>query len=219
MDKAKHDYTGAEWEVVTPSTCTVKGTHRRACIVCGYWQVEEMELAPHDYVGGDVTTDGSKGSQTLTCSVCGDSKTVTGGIYSSFKFGDATQSDGATLDSGKFKASSTYKLAVLSVPADGTYVLTLPMKGSSGNGTRVINGSSNSGQGFTLYANGQKQVFYGDGKTYNEFIGEDQTVWVNVAFGEVQLKAGYNLIEIVTNSGGYRLSLNADSNITLAPKE
>ena len=47
MNKAEHDYTDQVWEVVTPSTCTTKGTHRRACKVCGHWQVEEMPYAEH----------------------------------------------------------------------------------------------------------------------------------------------------------------------------
>ena len=78
MEKAKHDYTGQEWEVVTPSTCTVKGTHRRSCIVCGHWQVEEMDLAPHAYEEDTAQyvapTHSSAGKKVEICSVCGDVK-------------------------------------------------------------------------------------------------------------------------------------------------
>ena len=78
MEKAKHDYTGQEWEVVTESTCTVKGTHRRSCKVCGHWQVEEMDLAAHAYVE-DTTqyvapTHTAEGKKVEVCSVCGDVK-------------------------------------------------------------------------------------------------------------------------------------------------
>ena len=78
MEKAKHDYTGQEWEIVEPSTCTVKGTHRRSCRVCGHWQVEEMDLAPHAYEE-DTTqyvapTHNSAGKKVEVCSVCGDVK-------------------------------------------------------------------------------------------------------------------------------------------------
>ena len=81
MEKAKHDYTGQEWEVVTESTCTVKGTHRRSCKVCGHWQVEEMPLADHAYVE-DTTqyvapTHNATGKKVEVCSVCGDVKETT----------------------------------------------------------------------------------------------------------------------------------------------
>lgn len=177
----------------------------------------------HTWVYGNVTVDSenpAKASQSVTCSVCGKSSTVSGGVYASFKFSDATQTDGATLDSGKFRASSTYKLRVFNVPAAGVYTITLPMKGSSGNGGKVMNPADgqNKGQGFSIAANDNAGVFYGSGKTYEQFLGADQSAWVDVLFGEVTLVQGVNIITITTDSGGYRLSLNANTNITLAPK-
>ena len=52
--------------------------HRRSCKVCGHWQVEEMDLAPHAYVE-DTTqyvapTHTSAGKKVEVCSVCGDVK-------------------------------------------------------------------------------------------------------------------------------------------------
>ena len=136
------------------------------------------------------------------------------GAYPTFKWADALQEDSAALDaSGKFLTNSTYILKVKNVPAAGTYTITLPMKGSNGNGSRVLNGN---GQGFSISANDVPGTFYGDGKTYTEFFGEDQTVWVDVLFGEVTLNAGVNIIKIVTNNGGYRVSLNVEGTITIA---
>ena len=142
------------------------------------------------------------------------------GTYPTFKWGDALQEDlSEVLDGEKFKASSSYVLKVKNVPAAGTYTITLPIKGSDGNGDRVMNGSSHKGQGFTLSSNDDVAgVFYGNGKTYAEFLGDDQTVWVDVLFGEVTLNEGVNTITIKTDSNGYRLSINVNSNITLAAK-
>lgn len=142
------------------------------------------------------------------------------GAFPSFKWAEAVQDDSATLDGAKFKASSTYILKVKNVPAAGTYTLTLPMKGSSGNGSRTLNtsGTDHDGQGFAVSANDVAGTFLGDGKTYEEFFGADQTAWVDVAFAEIALNAGTNTIKIVTNSAGYRVSLNVNSNITLAAK-
>ena len=96
MEKAKHDYTGQEWEVVTESTCTVKGTHRRSCKVCGHWQVEEMDLAAHTYVE-DTTqyvapTHKTEGKKVEVCSVCGDvHETVLPKVAHSFSAGTAVK--------------------------------------------------------------------------------------------------------------------------------
>ncbi len=80
MNKAEHDYTGQEWEVVTPSTCTTKGVHRRACTVCGHWQVEELPLAEHTWVADESKTDVpatcAAGIHYEKCSVCGEKREV-----------------------------------------------------------------------------------------------------------------------------------------------
>ena len=137
------------------------------------------------------------------------------GEFPSFKWGDAVQEDSATLDGAKFKASSTYLLKVKNVPAAGTYTLTLPMKGSSGNNAKILNGD---GQGFNVFVGETAGTFLGNGKTYEEFFGTDQAAWVNVAFAELPLEAGTNLIKIVTTSGGYRVSIDVNTNMTLALK-
>ena len=49
-------------------------------------------------------------------------------------------------------------------------------------------------------------------------FGEDQKVWVDVQFAEVALAAGENIITLKTTGAGYRISINVDSNITLAAK-
>ena len=177
----------------------------------------------HTWVYGNVTVDSedpTKASQAVTCSVCGKSSSITGGAYATFKWANAAQADSATLDGTKFRASSTYKLKVFNVPEAGTYTLAFQMKGSNGNGGKVMNPADgqNKGQGFSINANGTAGVFYGDGKTYNEFFGTDQNAWVDVVFGEVTLVKGINDINIVTDSGGYRVSINTAVNLTLAPK-
>ena len=140
------------------------------------------------------------------------------GAYPTFKWSEALQEDCDVLDGEKFKAGATYNLKVKNVPAAGTYTITLPIKGSAGNGDRIMNGSSHKGQGFTISANGVDGTFYGDGKTYEEFLGADQTVFVDVLFGEFTLAEGTNVITIKTDTNGYRLSVNAAGNCTLAAK-
>ena len=195
------------WKVCSGEGCPAAGAH--------------LEEAAHTWVAGAVAVDGTKGTQTLTCSVCGKTSSISGGVYASFKWADALQAGSATLDGAKFKASSTYSLTVLNVPAAGTYTLALQMKGSAGNGGKILNGGSGNsdrGQGFTLSANGVNGSFYGAGKTYEEFFGVDQSAWVDIVFGEITLVEGTNTINIVTDSGGYRVSMNADVNLTLAAK-
>ena len=211
-DKAEHTF-GEKYDVVA-ATCTAKGSYKQKCTVCDYVKTVETDKVDHTWVGGDVTVDGAQGSQTLTCSVCGETKTITGAIYGTAKWSEAL-SNGAALSSGKFAANTTYEFTFFNVPAAGTYTLTLNLKGSSGNGSRKLNGD---GQGFEVKANGAAATFLGDGKTYAEFIGEDQTVWVDVAFVEAELQAGTNVISIKATTGYYRISANADGNVTLAPK-
>ena len=197
------------------ATCTEKGKAFLKCSVCGKEVEKEIPALGHKWVAGEVTVEGTKGTQETECSVCHEKSSVTGAVFGAFKWADALQADSASLDGAKFKASSTYNLRIFNVPAAGTYTLTLPMKGSSGNESKTLNGS---GQGFNISANGTAGTFYGNGKTYAEFFGEDQTAWVNVLFGEVALVEGTNLITITTTSGGYRVSLNVDSNLTIAAK-
>ncbi len=134
--------------------------------------------------------------------------------YPTFTWADAIQDGSSALDGAKFNKNATYNLKVENVPAAGKYTITLPMMGSDGNGSKTINGS---GQGFTLLANDVEGKVLVAGKTYTEAFGEDQKAWVDVVFGEVTLKEGTNVITIKTNNGGYRLSVKADGNITLAP--
>ena len=80
MEKGKHDYTGVDWEIVEDSTCTKKGTKRRACIVCGHWDVQEIPLKEHTWVADESKTDVpatcAAGIHYEKCSVCGETREV-----------------------------------------------------------------------------------------------------------------------------------------------
>ena len=81
MEKAPHDYTGQEWEIVKDSTCAEKGLRRRACIVCGHWQEEEIALKEHTWVADESKTDipatcAAPGTHYEKCSVCGETREV-----------------------------------------------------------------------------------------------------------------------------------------------
>ena len=138
--------------------------------------------------------------------------------YPTFKWSDAIQDGSAALDGTKFNKNATYNLKVENVPAAGNYTITLPMMGSDGNASRTFctSGTSHDGQGFTISANGvDGQVLIAE-KTYEEVFGADQKAWVDVLFGQVALVEGTNTIVIKTNGGGYRVSVKADGNVTLA---
>ena len=143
---------------------------------------------------------------------------ITGGdtpanAYPTFKWSDAIQEGSSALDGTKFNKNATYNLKVENVPAAGNYTITLPMMGSDGNGSKTINGS---GQDFTISANGVAGTILVAGKSYTEVFGENQKAWVDVVFAEVALVEGSNAISLKTGNGGYRVSVNADGNVTLA---
>ena len=211
-DKAAHTWSEPYDQVA--ATCSAKGSYKVKCTVCQFEKTVPTDKLEHAWTEGPVTVDGTKGTQTLTCSSCGETKTVVGGVYDTFKWSDALQ-NATALDSGKFVSGSTYEFVIFNVPAAGTYTLTLNLKGSNGNGSRVLNGS---GQGFEVKANGVAATFLGDGKTYAEFFGDNQTVWVDVAFMEAELQAGKNTISIKATTGYYRISANASGDMSLAPK-
>ena len=137
-----------------------------------------------------------------------------------FKWGDVIQSGSSALDGAKFNKNATYNLKIDNVPAAGTYVLTLPMMGSDGNATRTFctTGTDHDGQGFSIAVGETAGTILVANKTYAEVFGSSQTAWVNVAFAEVTLAVGSNVIKLTTNGGGYRVSVNVNSDITLAPK-
>lgn len=139
--------------------------------------------------------------------------------YPTFTWADAIQDGSSALDGAKFNKNATYNLKVENVPAAGDYTITLPMMGSDGNGTRTFNttGTSHDGQGFGISANGVAGKILVEGKTYNEVFGEDQKAWVDVVFAQVTLVEGANTITLTTTGAGYRVSVKADGNITLAP--
>ena len=190
----------------------------------GHWKEVEGQTgvkfvyAEHKWTYGAVTvdsTDPTKATQTITCSVCGKSSTVTGGVCGTFKWSVALQPDSASLASdGKVNAGD-YNLLVFEVATAGTYVVTLPMQGSNNNGAKVL---GSDGQGFAISANGVDGTFLGAGKSYTEFFGENQTTWVDVAFGEVQLVAGKNEIKVKALNTNYRTKINKDGNVTVAVK-
>lgn len=136
-----------------------------------------------------------------------------------FKWADALQAGSSALDGAKFNKNATYTFKV-TAPVAGTYVLTLPMMGSDGNGAKTFctTGTANDGQGFTIAVGETAGTILVSGKTYTEVFGENQKAWVNVAFAEIALAAGENTFVIKTNGGGYRVSVNVNSDITLAPK-
>ena len=171
----------------------------------------------HTWVYGNVTVDSedpTKASQAVTCSVCGKSSTKTGGVCGTFKWSVALQGAGSVGSDGKVNAGDN-DLLVFNVPAAGTYVVTLNMQGSNNNGSRTLNGT---GQGYAISANGVAGTFLGNGKTYEEFFGSNQTTWVDVAFGEVELVAGKNEIKVTALNGNYRTKINAAGNVTVAAK-
>lgn len=137
--------------------------------------------------------------------------------YPTFTWAAAIQ-DNAALDGAKFNKNATYNLKVENVPAAGDYVITLPMMGSDGNASKTFctTGTNHDGQGFTILANDVEGTVLVAGKTYEEVFGADQKAWVDIVFGKVTLKAGTNVITLKTNGGGYRVSVKADGNITLA---
>ena len=137
-----------------------------------------------------------------------------------FKWGDAIQEGSSALDGAKFNKNATYNLKVDNVPAAGTYVLTLPLMGSEGNETRTFNttGTNHDGQGFSIAVGETAGTILVADKTYAEVFGASQTAWVDVAFAEVALAAGSNIITLKTTGAGYRISINVESNITLAAK-
>ena len=137
-----------------------------------------------------------------------------------FKWGDAIQEGSSALDGAKFNKNATYNLKVDNVPAAGTYVLTLPLMGSDGNAERTFctSGTNHDGQGFSVAVGETAGTILVAGKTYTEVFGESQTTWVDVDFAEVELAAGSNIITLKTTGAGYRISINVESNITLAAK-
>ena len=212
---AEHVLVKDESKTDVAATCTEAGKAFKKCSVCGKEVEEVVPAKGHTWVPGAVTVEGSKGTQVIECSVCHESSSLTGGVCGTFAWADGLQSGGASLASdGKVNAGD-YSLLVFNVPAAGTYVVTLNMQGSNNNGTRTLNGT---GQGFAISANDVEGTFLGNGKTYAEFFGENQTTWVDVAFGEVQLVEGRNIIKITALNGNYRTKINAAGNVTVAAK-
>ena len=187
------------------------------CSVCGKESSETIPALGHTWVYGEVvvdSTDSTKATQSAECSVCHKTTTFTGAVYGTFKWSVALQGKGTVGSDGKVSAGDN-DLLVFNVPAAGTYVVTLNMQGSNGNGSKKLNGD---GQGYSISANGKAGTFLGAGKTYTEFFGENQTTWVDVAFGEVELVAGRNEIKITALNGYYRTKINASGNVTVAAK-
>ena len=202
-----------------PADCENAGTHYAKCSVCGKEVEQTVPALGHKWVDGAVTVDAedsTKATQATECSVCHQSSSVTGGVYATFKWSVALQGKGTVGSSDAKVSAGDNTLLVFNVPTAGTYTVTLPMQGSNGNGGKVF---GSDGQNFEISANGTKGTFYGAGKTYTEFFGENQTTWVNVLFGEVELKAGKNEIKVTALNSYNRTKINKDGNVTLAPKE
>ena len=201
-----------------PADCEHTGTHYAKCSVCGKEVEQTVPALGHKWVDGAVTVDAedsTKATQATECSVCHQSSSVTGGVYGTFVWKNAIQTGSTALDNDGKVNTGDYNLVVFNVPAAGTYTITLPMQGSNGNGAKVM---GSDGQNFGISANGVAGTFYGTGKTYTEFFGENQTAWVDALFGEVQLKAGKNEIKITAKDRNYRTKINKDGNVTVAPK-
>ncbi len=68
-----HSY--GEWETVTDSKCTTKGSQKRTCSVCGAVDSQELALKDHEYGEWVVeipATCGTDGKQVKTCGKCSD---------------------------------------------------------------------------------------------------------------------------------------------------
>lgn len=68
-----HSY--GEWETVTDSTCTTKGSQERICSVCDDVDSQELALKDHEYGEWVVETNatcGTDGKQVKTCGECSD---------------------------------------------------------------------------------------------------------------------------------------------------
>ena len=215
----EHILVKDESKTDVPATCTEKGKAFLKCSICGKQVEQETPALGHKWVAGAVVVDGTKATQETECSVCHEKSSVTGGVYGTFAWKDALQGKGTVGSDGKVSAGDN-DILVFEVPAAGTYVVTLNMQGSNGNGTRVLNGSGtgNDGHAYAISANGKAGTFLGAGKTYAEFFGENQTAWVDVAFGEVELVAGRNEIKITALNGNYRTRINPNGNVTVAAK-
>lgn len=215
---AEHKWVADTTKTDVPAECEKAGTHYVKCSVCGKEAEQAIPALEHKWVYGAVTvdsTDPTKATQTITCSVCHKESTVTGGVCGTFKWSVALQPGSASLASDGKVNKGDYNLLVFEVATAGTYVVTLPMQGSNGNGAKVM---GSDGQGFAISANGVNGTFLGAGKSYTEFFGENQTTWVDVAFGEVQLVAGKNEIKVTALNTNYRTKINAAGNVTVAAK-
>ncbi len=215
---AEHKWVDDSSKTDVPAECEKAGKHYVKCSVCGKEAEQAIPALEHKWVYGDVTvdsTDPTKATQTITCSVCHKESTVTGGVYGTFKWSVALQPGSASLDNDGKVNKGDYNLLVFNAPAAGTYTITLNMQGSNNNGAKVM---GTDGQNFAVSANGVKGTFYGTGKSYAEFFGENQTTWVDVSFGEVELVAGRNEIKITALTGYNRTRINASGNVTVAAK-
>ena len=215
---AEHKWVADTTKTDVPAECEKAGTHYVKCSVCGKEAEQAIPALEHKWTYGAVTVDpedATKATQSITCSVCGKSSTLTGGVCGTFKWSVALQPGSASLASDGKVNKGDYNLLVFEVATAGTYVVTLPMQGSNGNGAKVM---GSDGQGFAISANGKAGTFLGQGKTYEEFFGTNQTTWVDVAFGEVELVAGKNEIKVSALNTNYRTKINKDGNVTVAAK-
>ena len=215
---AEHKWVADSSKTDVPAECEKAGKHYVKCSVCGKEAEQAIPALEHKWVYGAVTVDSedpTKATQTITCSVCHKESTVTGGVCGTFKWSVAIQAGSTALDNDGKVNKGDYNLLVFNAPAAGTYTITLNMQGSNGNGAKVM---GTDGQNFAVSANGVNGTFYGTGKSYTEFFGANQTTWVDVQFGEVQLVAGKNEIKITALDRNYRTKINKDGNVTLAAK-
>jgi len=64
----EHDYEGVEWVTVKYATETEKGQKKRACLVCGYEQFEDIDMIPHTHTYAEEwTSDATYHWHESTC--------------------------------------------------------------------------------------------------------------------------------------------------------
>ena len=122
----------------------------------------------------------------------------------SFLWADAWQSDSTgTLDGKKLGKSGddglgnfTYRFKV-NAPKAGKVTWYMTMQYSSSGKGKIYN---EDGQDITVTGG----TFLGSGKTYEAFLGDTAGVFVEVAFAEIIVNAGENIIEFVVHNGYYR---------------
>ena len=226
MEKAKHDYTGQEWEVVTESTCTVKGTHRRSCKVCGHWQVEEMDLAEHIWVEDTtqyVAPGHNPGKKVEICSECNAVREVAIPATEPHEWTEGTAENGITplscacgqvgmqfdgftgdnagnIEGTKVNKGKTFTWT-LTMPKAGKVAVSIHMAYGSGKGSKKIGSASS----YVLKCGDNNGSISVNDETYAALLGDKDSVYSYLEFGTVNVPAGQATITFTYGNQNDRL--------------